>query len=446
MKTVHIVSLGCPKNQVDAEVMTATLEQGGYSIVPDPQDATIILVNTCAFILPAKEESIAEILQAAAWKKTGQCRFLAVTGCLPQRYGKSLAAELPEVDIFLDTNEVPQIAAHLDRLHDVPGTPHLTVVNRPSFLMSAGHKRRLSTPFYTAYLKIAEGCSNYCSYCIIPALRGRARSRTMDDVLEEAHNLAAQGVREIIITAQDSTAYGRDLKERPNLGDLLRKLANLADLRWIRLLYTYPGKLDAHTLTVMAEEEKICPYVDIPIQHIDDDILKAMRRQGGSTRIKESIALVRDLVPGVALRTSLIVGFPGETPARFKRLLNFISETRFDHLGAFKYSAEKETAAAVLAGRVTENTKERRRRELMEEQARISAGINQTLIGSHQEVLIEGTSDIPEFPYAGRCCRQAPEIDGITYIKGKGLQAGDFVACTITGADTYDLYGEVIPP
>ena len=446
MKTVHIVSLGCPKNQVDAEVMAATLEKGGYSIVPDPRDAAIILVNTCAFILPAKEESIEEILRAAAWKKAGRCRFLAVAGCLPQRYGKSLAAELPEVDIFLDTNEAPRIAAHLDRLRDVPGATSLTVVNRPSFLMDAGHKRRLSTPFYTAYLKIAEGCSNYCSYCIIPALRGRARSRTIDDIIAEAHNLTAQGVREIIITAQDSTAYGRDLKERPNLGDLLRKLAGLADLRWIRLLYTYPGKLDAHMLGVMAEEKKICPYVDIPIQHIDDDILKAMRRQGGSARIKESIALVRELVPDVALRTSLIVGFPGETPARFKRLLNFIRETRFDHLGAFKYSTEEETAAAVLTGRVTEKTKEKRRRELMEEQALISAGINQTLIGSHQEVLIEGTSDLPEFPYAGRCRRQAPEIDGITFIKGKGLKAGDFVACTITGADTYDLYGEVRQP
>jgi len=440
---VHIISLGCAKNLVDSEVMAAALIKGGYRIAPDPRTAEIILVNTCAFILPAKEESIEEILRAAAWKKAGRCRRLVVTGCLPQRYGKSLAVELPEVDVFLDTNEAPNIAKHLAMLSDRTDTAPLTIVGNPTFLMNAGHTRLLSTPAYSAYIKIAEGCSNYCSYCIIPALRGKARSRPIDDIVKEAGALAEQGVREIIITAQDTTAYGRDLKQHPTLSELLLSLAAVDGLRWIRLLYTYPGKMDKRTLMVMAKEEKICPYLDIPIQHIDDDILKAMHRHGRSAQIGESIRLARELIPAVALRTSLIVGFPGETPARFKRLLNFIVETRFDHLGVFTYSPEEETAAAIIPGHISEKTKERRRQRLMEEQAIVSDSINQTLIGSRQEVLIEGASDIPAYPFIGRCRRQAPDIDGITYVKGEGLKAGDFVAGTITGADTYDLYAEI---
>ncbi len=439
---VHIISLGCPKNLVDSEVMAAALTKGGYRIASDPQAAEIILVNTCAFILPAKEESIEEILRAAAWKEAGRCRHLVVTGCLPQRYGKSLAAELPEVDVFLDTNEAPHITEHLDRLRDRQNTAPLTIVSNPTFLMNAGHTRLLSTPAYSAYLKVAEGCSNYCSYCIIPDLRGKARSRPIDDIVQEAEALATQGVKEIIITAQDTTAYGLDLKGHPTLSELLQSLAAVHQLRWIRLLYTYPGKLDKRTLMVMAEEEKICPYLDIPIQHIDDDILKAMHRRGGSAQIGASIALARKLIPAVALRTSLIVGFPGETSVRFKRLLNFIVATRFDHLGVFKYSREEETAAAIIPGHISEKTKESRRRRLMEEQATVSSSINQTLIGSRQEVLIEGGSDIPAYPFIGRCRRQAPEIDGVTYVKGAGLAAGDFVACTVTGSDTYDLYAE----
>jgi len=441
-KSVHIISLGCPKNLVDSEVMAAALANGGYQLATNPQDAGIVLVNTCAFILPAKEESIEEILRAAAWKKAGMCRCLVVTGCLPQRYGKALGEELPEVDIFLDTNEVPHIAAHLDRLMGREKSAPATIVNNPSFLMGADHARLLSTPFYSAYLKIAEGCSNYCSYCIIPAIRGRARSRRMDDILKEAQKLIAEGVREIIITAQDTTAYGRDLREKPTLGELLKNLASIADLRWIRLLYTYPGKLDERTLKVMAEEEKICPYLDIPIQHIDDDILKAMHRQGGSAGIRKSLAMIKAAIPDVALRTSLIVGFPGETPSKFKKLLNFIAETKFDHLGVFKYSREEETEAASISGHITEKTKERRRGQLMEEQAIISYEINKSLIGCSQEVLIEGKSDISAYPFVGRCRRQAPDIDGLTYVKGENFAAGDFAECLITDADTYDLFAE----
>lgn len=441
-KNTHIISLGCPKNLVDSEVMAAALVKGGYQLATNPRDAGIVLVNTCAFILPAKEESIEEILRAAAWKKAGMYRYLVVTGCLPQRYGKALVEELPEVDIFLDTNEVPHIATHLDRLINREKSTPTTIVNNPSFLMGADHERLLSTPFYSAYLKIAEGCSNYCSYCIIPAIRGRARSRRMDDILKEAQKLTAEGVREIIITAQDTTAYGRDLREKPTLGELLKNLASIADLCWIRLLYTYPGKLDERTLKVVSEENKICPYLDIPIQHIDDDILKAMHRQVGSAGIRKCIAMIKSAIPDVALRTSFIVGFPGETPAKFKKLLNFIAEIRFDHLGVFKYSREEETGAAGIPGHITEKTKERRRGQLMEEQAIISYEINKSLIGCSQEVLIEGKSDISAYPFVGRCRRQAPDIDGVTYVKGGNFVAGDFAECLITGADTYDLFAE----
>lgn len=441
-QAVHIISLGCAKNLVDSEVMAAALAKEGYRIVNDPCDAGIIMVNTCSFILPAKEESIEEILRVAAWKKSGRCSHLVVTGCLPQRYGRALAEDLPEVDLFLDTNEVPHIARHLDQITEEKYHGPVTVVHNPSFLMNADHERLLSTPFTSAYLKIAEGCSNYCSYCIIPAIRGKARSRAIDDILEEAQQLVAKGVKELIITAQDTTAYGREQKGHPSLADLLKKLAAINDLKWIRLLYTYPGKLDDRTLKVLGEEEKCCPYLDIPIQHIDDDILRAMHRRGGSGQIRESIERIRAGIPQVALRTSLIVGFPGETPAKFKKLLQFVQEVRFDHLGVFTYSQEEETAAAALPGHVTEKTKKRRRHHIMEAQAAISHEINQSLVGCRQEVLIEGTSDRPDYSFVGRCRRQAPEIDGLTYVKGTNLATGALAECRVTGADCYDLFAE----
>ena len=415
-RNVHIVSLGCPKNQVDSEVMAAALAGRGFTIAPSPDDADIILVNTCAFILPAKEESIDEILRMAELKKAGKCSRLVVTGCLPQRYGKSLAREIPEVDIFLGTGELPSIAGRLEKLMQDSPPPSRSVVGQPTFLMNAGHSRLLSTPFYSAYLKIAEGCSNWCSYCVIPAIRGKARSRQVDDILKEAERLAAGGVREVIITAQDTTAYGRDLKGKPSLAVVLRELAGIKELRWIRLLYTYPANLTKEILETVAKEENICNYLDIPIQHVDDDILKAMHRRGGSRIIKESVAAARSIITEVALRTSLIVGFPGETRAGFNRLLSFVQETRFDHLGVFEYSREEETPAASFPAQVTGRTKKNRRRLVMEEQAMISHEINRSLVGSRQEILIEGKSDISGYDFMGRCRRQAPEIDGITYV------------------------------
>ncbi|NLN60004.1 MAG: 30S ribosomal protein S12 methylthiotransferase RimO, partial [Deltaproteobacteria bacterium] len=398
-KKLHIVSLGCPKNLVDSEVMAASLEEAGFSITDHEEEAEVLLLNTCAFILPAKEESIEEILRLAQWKTVGPCRHLVVTGCLPQRYGREIARELPEVDLFLGTGEVDGIADHIQKLVALRQPMQQCIVHKPTFLMTASHRRLISTPFYSAYLKIAEGCSNHCSYCVIPSVRGQARSRTIEDIHREALELVRNGVRELIITAQNTTAYGRDLPGKPTLPDLLRTLGKIVDLRWIRLLYTYPSELTDDLFFTMAQEKKICPYIDIPVQHIDDEILRLMHRRGGSEFIRNVIRRAREIIPDVALRTSLIVGFPGETPARFRRLLHFIDEARFDHLGVFTYSPEEGTEARSFPNPVSEKTRKRRKAAIMEEQARISGEIGQTLISSVQEVLVEGRSGMPAYPY-----------------------------------------------
>ena len=446
-RNVHIISLGCPKNLVDSEVMAALLAKSGYRITSQADEGHIILINTCAFILSAKEESIDEILKMAEWKKQQKsaCTHLVVTGCLPQRYGKALERELPEVDLFLGVGEIRNIVQHLNGLTRAEEPGRRSIVGKPTFLMNAQTPRLISTPFYTSYLKIAEGCSNRCSYCVIPTIRGKARSREMEDILMEAESLSMRGVKELIITAQDTTAYGRDLKGKPNLADLLGNLASIKGICWVRLLYTHPANLTNEILESIADNENICHYIDIPIQHIDEDILASMNRRGGSALIKKTVRQAREIIPDVALRTSIIVGFPGEARAKFNKLLSFIKETRFDHLGVFTYSREEGTKAASYPSRISETEKELRRQHLMEEQSVISYQINQALIGSVQEVLIEGKSEIPLHPYVGRCRRQAPEIDGVTYVKGKSLLAGSLISCRITATTEYDLFAEALP-
>ncbi|MCX5857400.1 MAG: 30S ribosomal protein S12 methylthiotransferase RimO [Deltaproteobacteria bacterium] len=441
-RSVHIVSLGCPKNQVDAEVLAALLAGQDFQITPEPQAAEVIIINTCAFILPAKEEAIDEIFRMAQHKKTGALKYLVVTGCLPQRYGKALEKELPEADLFLGISEVPNIIQHIKNLASAPPRVCRTVVKKADFLMNAAHPRLLPANSSTTCLKIADGCSNHCTYCIIPAIRGKARSRQPDDILREAEGLAEKGVKEIILIAQDTTAYGRDLKGRPGLGLLLQELAAVEKIRWIRLLYTHPAHLTEDVLEIMASEEKISRYLDIPIQHIDDTVLKAMNRRTGSKQIFALIEKARAIIPGVALRTSIITGFPGETKTRYHRLLDLIRLVRFDHLGVFTYSREEGTPAGRLSSRISEREKQRRRDLLMEEQAVISFQINQSLIDSRQECIIEGKSDRPDYPFYGRCRRQAPEIDGITYLKGENLTVGKILTCTIREATEYDLFGE----
>lgn len=441
---IHIISLGCPKNMIDSEVMGGLLNQAGYQLVDRSDSADIVIVNTCAFINPAKEEALEEILTLAEEKKKNNPRLrIAVAGCLAQRYGKELFAQLPEVDLFVGTGETGNIANHIGKFNQ-DKFKRSAIISKPDFLMNFEHPRILSSNSVSTYLKISDGCSNRCSYCVIPSIRGPVRSRKPDDILKEAEKLAARGIKEIIITAQDSTAYGKDLKGHPRLSDLLKDMAKIKNVKWIRLLYAHPARVTGDLLEIMASSEKICHYIDLPVQHIDDDILKAMNRKVTGAKINKIISQARSIIPDIALRTSLIVGFPGETPTRFNKLLDFINETKFDHLGVFTYSREEGTSAANLKSHVSEKEKERRREIIMNEQAAISGAINKTLVGSVQEVLIEGKSDRADYAFTGRCRRQAPEIDGVTYIKESKLKIGEIVKCKITAADDYDLFGKSI--
>ncbi len=441
---VRIISLGCPKNLIDSEVMGGLLNQSGHTLVEKHDEADIAIVNTCAFINPAKEEAIETILTLAKEKKHNHPNLkIVVAGCLSQRYGRELFTHMPEVDLFIGTGEVGNIVHHINKISRRK-RQRASVITKPDFLMNHQHPRILSPATASAYLKISEGCSNHCSYCVIPSIRGKARSRRPDDILLEAEMLAQRGIKEVIITAQDITNYGQDLKGRPRLSGLLKDMAKVKDLQWIRLLYAHPARINADLLETIAACERICRYLDLPIQHIDDDILKAMNRKITAAKIKKAISQARGIIPDIALRTSLIVGFPGETPTRFNRLLDFVNETKFDHLGVFTYSKEEGTKAANLKQQVSEKEKQRRRETIMSEQASISAAINKTLIGSIQKVLIEGKSERSDYTYMGRCRRQAPEIDGVTYIKGSNSSIGSIVKCKITTVDEYDLFGEII--
>ena len=441
---VYLLSLGCPKNLIDAEVMSATLSEGGFRITSREKDAGVVIVNTCAFIRPAREESIHEIRRLASLKREGKCRHLIVTGCLPQRYGRALPPELPEVDLFLGPEEVPRITGHLNALLSQPAPKRRVYAPRPLFLMTAEHPRHLSTPPHTAYLKIADGCSNRCAYCVIPSIRGRFRSRPLEDVLREAGSLADRGVKEVVLVAQDTTSYGRDLKEKPNLSGLLTRLAGFKGFRWIRVLYTYPANLTADLLETIAREDRICKYLDVPVQHIDDEILAAMNRRGNSKLLREKLQLARAIVPGIALRTSLIVGFPGETRGKFEKLLRFVEEMRFEHLGVFTYSKEEGTGAFDYPSRITERLKRARRDTLMKIQASISAEINRSRIGTISDVLIEGRSEDKSFPFVGRTMGQAPDIDGVTFVRTRKALAGEMLSCRIVSTGVYDLFAKRI--
>ena len=383
---LHILSLGCSKNLVDSEVMGGLARASGMTVVERPQDADVVLVNTCGFIGPAKEESLEAILTLAQVKKQrGNTMKLIVAGCLAQRYGKELLSEIPEADLLIGTGEVGRIDGHLRKLQ-AGGSGRMAIVSKPDFLMTSRQERLLPSGAATAYLKISDGCSNRCAYCAIPSIRGKARSRRPGDILREAENLAARGVREIILIGQDTTAYGKDFKSRPALSSLLSDLSSISGLRRLRLLYTHPAHITTDVLETMAGRNNICRYIDLPVQHIDDAILDAMNRRVSPETIRKIIRQARGLMPDLALRTSLIVGFPGETQKRFERLLDFVEEARFDHLGVFTYSREEGTPAADLPSRISEKEKERRRDAIMNEQADISYAINRTLIGSVQEV------------------------------------------------------------
>jgi len=427
---IGMVSLGCPKNQVDAEQMLGVLAGAGYEITPDESQADVIVVNTCGFIESAKEESIAAVLDAARMKKKGKCRALIVAGCLAQRYREELLRELPEADAIIGTAEVGRISEVCDAV--LAGK---CIVKVPPPMLVTGLPRVSTTPAHYRYLKIAEGCSNRCSYCAIPLIRGNFQSRPLASLLAEARSLAAEGAKELILLAQDSTGYrdgGTDLPK------LLRELARVPDVEWVRLMYAYPGRVSDALVSALAEERKLCKYLDIPIQHFDDRVLKAMNRKATSGDIRRTIERLRERVPGISLRTSVIVGFPGETEAAFRRLLAFVQEAEFEHLGVFTYSPEEGTKAAEFGRTVPRKVAEERLDAVMRAQAAVSLGKNRALIGSRQRVLVDRMEDLV---LIARTQGQAPEIDGVVYLSESEAAPGEFVDVTITEATEYDLMG-----
>ncbi|ORJ62202.1 30S ribosomal protein S12 methylthiotransferase RimO [Geothermobacter hydrogeniphilus] len=439
---VSLVSLGCPKNLVDAEVMLGHLPAERFQIVTDEAKADIIIVNTCSFIQDAKEESIQTILEVADYKQTGNCRLLAVTGCLPQRYRDELAAELPEVDLFMGTGDAPRIVELLDKA--LGDGERVEAVGLPDFLYDHATPRVKSSPHYSAYVKIAEGCANHCSYCVIPRLRGTLRSRAVPSVVEEVRRLVSQGVKEINLIAQDVTAFGAEREDGARLVDLLRELVAIEDLQWLRLLYAYPDGIDDELLDLIAGEEKICKYIDIPLQHIDDAILAHMNRRIDEQGTRALIERIRQRVPGVTLRTSFIVGFPGETREQFDKLLAYVREGHFERVGVFRYSREEGTPAAALPDQVPERTKKSRYSKLMKAQARVSFRRNRELVGRIEPVLIEGYSEETDLLLQGRSVRQAPDVDGMVYITDGQANVGDIVPLRITDSSEYDLIGEIV--
>jgi ribosomal protein S12 methylthiotransferase len=438
-ETVCLVSLGCPKNLVDSEVILGLLLKDGYLLTTDPLKADILIVNTCSFIEDATKEAVETVLQLSSLKKEGRCRLLVVAGCLPQRYGDVLEKELPEVDLFVGTGAFQNFPKLLSQK-----TKRKSFVPKSTFLYDEKTPRILSTSPFIAYLKIAEGCSNACTFCTVPRIRGRYRSRRLRSVVEEARGLADQGVQELILIAQDTTAYGRDLKDESNLEKLLKHLVKVAGLRWIRILYSNP-KADHFTdglLELMAQENKICPYLDLPIQHIDDEILRQMGRRSKGAEIRSLLKKIRTFLPGVSLRSSLIVGFPGEKETQFKALLDFVEEVQFDHLGVFMFSPEEGTPASKLSHAIPERVKRERLRILMEIQKTISLKKYEEMAGEKKVILVEEGPRRERGVLRGRLQTQAPEIDGSVFLYGSA-QPGDWVEARITQALPYDLVAKI---
>jgi ribosomal protein S12 methylthiotransferase len=438
--TVSLVSLGCPKNLVDAEVMLGHLPVERFSIITDESAADIIIVNTCAFIRDAQEESVETILEVADYKKNGRCKLLIVSGCMPQRYQKELEKELPEVDFFMGTADAPRIVELLDR--HLEGGPQQEI-GLPDYLYDHTTPRVTSSPYYSAYVKIAEGCANHCSYCVIPSIRGTLRSRTIESVVAETKRLVENGVKEINLIAQDVTAFGAERGNGPELPALLRELVKIEGLVWLRLLYAYPDGITDELLDLIAAEEKICNYLDLPIQHIDDRILAAMNRRVDESDIRALLQRIRTRIPEMTLRTSLIVGFPGESDAQFRKLLAFVEEGHFERLGTFRYSREDGTPAAKLDNQVPERTKQARVKRLMKAQARVSLKKNLALKGRIEPTLIEGYSEETELLLRGRSVRQAPDVDGQVYITSGQADVGEIVNLKITDSSEHDLIGEI---
>ena len=458
MKNVLFVSLGCDKNLVDSEKMLGLLNEAGYRVAQEESEADAIVVNTCCFIHDAKEESVETILEMAEWKKKGRLKALIVTGCMAQRYQDEIQQEIPEVDAVIGTTGYTEIVPILDEiLAEAEASQKEAAVEEPkekSFVnccpsidllpASLADKRVVTTGGYTAYLKIAEGCNKRCTYCIIPYIRGHYRSFPMEDLLEEARKLAEGGVKELILIAQETTVYGMDCYGRKALPELLTKLCEIEGIEWIRILYCYPEEITDELIAVMKKEKKVCHYLDIPIQHSEDTILKRMGRRTNRAELVSLVEKLRKEIPDIVLRTTLITGFPGETEEEFKNMVDFVDSMEFDRLGVFPYSAEEGTKAAEMDGQITEEVKESRRDEIMALQQEISADKAASRIDDEMSVLIEGylyEDDI----YIGRTYMDAPKVDGNVFVRAEEeLISGDIVPVRITGANEYDLMGDVI--
>lgn len=436
---INIVSLGCARNLVDSEVMTGILRRADYEVVSEPQQADIVLVNTCSFIDAAKEESVETILELARLKEEGSLKTLVVAGCLPQRYAADLEREMPEVDLFIGTGEVPKIAEILKERRT-----KRVYVGIPSYLYDHDTPRVRTTASHTAFVKASEGCDHKCAFCIIPQLRGPHRSRPIESIVAEAAALGRDGVKEINLIAQDLTAYGRERRDGTTLYGLLKRLESVDGIEWVRLLYAYPNFLDDALLDFIRDSRKVCKYLDIPLQHASRRMLMRMRRGKSGSAVREAVEKMRQAIPGVILRTSLIVGFPGETDDDFREMLDFVEDSEFDRLGIFKYSVEEGTTAATMTGQVPDDVKEARWQEVMDLQAEISRKKNEALIGTVQRVMIDALDSEQGLPY-GRTQAHAPEVDGAVYIAERraGLRQGDFVDVKMTEASDYDLTGEI---
>ncbi len=475
---VGIISLGCPKNLVDTEVMLGQLAAAGHHITPDAREAQAIIVNTCCFIEPARREAAAAVREALALKHRGACRVVIIAGCWPQREGARLARRFPGVDAMVGVNDFHRIAEVLKQVvgqnlafcpsrdrrrppragearppkagKPLPYAPLLRISppvrahGRAPLRYSEDTPRLLATPPWTAYIKIAEGCNHRCAFCVIPHVRGPLHSRTLGSVAAEARKLASAGVKELNLVAQDTTAYGRDLYGKPRICDLLRRLARIKGVRWLRLMYCFPTAVSAELIALLREEPKLCRYIDLPVQHSERKLLRAMGRPGSGADYLELAQRLRAEVPGIAVRTSILVGFPGETAREFEALLDFLATARFDRVGAFVYSREQGTRAAGLPRQVPPRQAQERYRRVMELQQGVSAELNRAWVEREMEVLVEARSPAP-FSWVGRSRRDAPEIDGLVYLRGgRAVKPGDFVRARIAAARAYDLEGEII--
>ncbi len=441
MKRLHLVSLGCPKNLVDSEIMLGRLEQDGFSVVDDPARADLLLVNTCGFITPAVEEAVDEILRLSEFKRDDPAKKLVVTGCLVQRFGEELHRELPEVDLFTGTESVQEIVELLARAEQSPEP--LLALRPERYLMDSSAPRRLSTPFFRSYLKVTEGCNNRCSYCMIPTIRGDLRSRPVADLVREARNLERAGVLELTLVAQDLTAYGNDLGDGTSLVALLRELLAKTTLPWLRLLYLYPTGISDALLDLMAGQERITPYLDIPLQHVSDSVLRRMNRRYNRATLDELLGRIRTRLPDCAIRTTLMVGFPGETDRDVAEMINFLREWRLDHVGLFRYADEEGSPAFLFSDKVADEVKEERFGRVMELQAEISQARLKRYVGRTELVLVEGVSSETDLLLEGRTRFQAPDIDGCVYITSGTADPGALVRARITEAHPYDLVAEI---